>query len=211
MNRRDFWNGLLGLAIVISLIVGLFAFLRWVVDKVSTLESQISVAIIAGSVTVLVAIMSHAVQVFITRQQEREAAQRAAKTALYESLVTHWFNVMNIGKQDNKQGQNVRVDSKTIQTQNQITQKVILWGSDSVITSYRRWWRMVLRAGDDTNPAELFARFEDVLFALREDLGHRNKGLDRKDLLSLFINDIDDVNLQDYPRAGDKKKRQEEE
>jgi hypothetical protein len=48
----------------------------------------------------------------------------------------------------------------------------------------------------------MMSKFEDLLFAFRKDLGHRNRNLDRKHLLSLFINDIHAVDLSDFPRDG---------
>lgn len=44
--------------------------------------------------------------------------------------------------------------------------------------------------GSKPNVSTLFL-FEDVLFSLRGDIGHSNKGLSQGDLLALFVNDID--------------------
>lgn len=205
MKNRNLWNGLLGLTVVILIAAGLFLFIRWVVEKVSTLESQTSAAVIVGSVTILVAVMGHAVQVFITRQREREEARREAKTELYEAFMVHWFKVMQIGKQSGTQGQSGRIDTKTLGTQNEITQRMILWGSDSVIVAYGDLWRAVLNQQGVKNPHEMLARFEDVMFAMREDLGHKNKGLDRRDLLSLFITDADSQEFDKFPRSRNRK------
>lgn len=32
--------------------------------------------------------------------------------------------------------------------------------------------------------------FEDLMLEIRKDLGHKNKGFEKGDVLSLFINDI---------------------
>ena len=37
----------------------------------------------------------------------------------------------------------------------------------------------------------LFA-YEDLLYAVRRDLGHGNRGLKRGDILALFVNDIEE-------------------
>ena len=34
---------------------------------------------------------------------------------------------------------------------------------------------------------------EKIFYAIRHDLGHKNKNLERGDILRLFINDIDEV------------------
>ena len=38
---------------------------------------------------------------------------------------------------------------------------------------------------------QMMFAFEDLLFAIRKDLGHSNAGLGRGDLLRGFVNDID--------------------
>jgi len=37
------------------------------------------------------------------------------------------------------------------------------------------------------------SEWEKVLFAIREDLGHDNSGLETGDLLRIYVNDIDDL------------------
>lgn len=34
---------------------------------------------------------------------------------------------------------------------------------------------------------------ENLLLAIRKDMGHKNKGLQQGDILSLFINDVDET------------------
>ena len=49
-----------------------------------------------------------------------------------------------------------------------------------------------IQDADTVNPETLFA-FERFMLAMRRDLGHRNRGLGRKDVLRLFITDIDTI------------------
>ena len=41
------------------------------------------------------------------------------------------------------------------------------------------------------DPAKSLFVLENMLFAIRRDLGHKNKNLKQGDLLSLFVTDID--------------------
>lgn len=168
-------------------------------ERASTLESQTSSAIVAGAVAILIAAMGHAFQATWNRRREIEEAQRPAKVELYESFIDNWFTVMNIGRQETAQTLNARQQAKLTETQGRITQKMLLWGSDEVISAYQRWWRVALRASDGSNHEEFMARFEDVLLAFRHDLGHKNKGLARTHLLSLFINDVEKLDPSKYP------------
>ena len=70
-----------------------------------------------------------------------------------------------------------------------LAQSLLIWGSAPVIDAFNQW-RMAVKV-DAGTPTSLFA-FEDLLFAIREDLGNDRKNLGRGDLLRVFVNDIDD-------------------
>jgi hypothetical protein len=210
VKSRETLNLVLGLGILAAAGAGLFLLIRWVVERASTLESQTSSAIIAGAVAVLIAAMGHAFQVTWNRRRQIEEAQRPAKTELYEEFIDNWFTVLNIGRQDTTQSVTARKQAKFGETQSKITQKMILWGSDEVISTYQRWWRVAQRADVGSSNEELIVRFEDVLFAFRRDLGHKNKGLDRAHLLSLFINDIEKLDLSKYQLKAAKGQRRKD-
>lgn len=61
-------------------------------------------------------------------------------------------------------------------------------GGDDVIATWVKFRKYVLN--EDFKYQGLFL-IENVLFAIRSDVGHSNKGLKKGDLLTLFINDID--------------------
>lgn len=204
MKNREFLSGILGFGLLTIFGVGLFLIIRWLVEKVSTLQSQTSSAIIAGAVAIVLAVMSHAVQLYLTRKRETEEAQRPAKIELYETFMEHWFDAMNNVRTAFGQDRPAQIDEETLQAQHKIMQRMILWGSDEVTIAYRRFWRALLRVEEPDDMEELMARLEDLLFAFRHDLGHRNKGLDRADLLSLFINDIEKMDLSRFPRPRQK-------
>jgi hypothetical protein len=52
-------------------------------------------------------------------------------------------------------------------------------------------WRRSPEAADDKDLRPLLI-WEQVLFAIRADLGHNNTGLHRRDLLRLYVNDMDE-------------------
>jgi hypothetical protein len=78
----------------------------------------------------------------------------------------------------------------------------MIWGSDDVFkefATFRRQSVALAAKRQQTLPqGELSAEslqalltFEKLLYAIRADVGHKNKGLVEGDLLSLFVNDID--------------------
>src|SRR2546423_12382838 len=78
---------------------------------------------------------------------------------------------------------------------NEFAKKIMVWGSDDVLLKYVLFRRTVPEGG-----AETFAAVESLLYAIRADIGHRNKNLKTGDLLSVLINDtegfLDESNTQ---------------
>ncbi|MDU2353332.1 MAG: hypothetical protein E7D92_01810, partial [Anaerococcus sp.] len=63
------------------------------------------------------------------------------------------------------------------------------WGSDEVV---RKWIEIRTSSlNSDSNSINNLFVLEDIIFLIRKDLGQKNKGLKRGDILSFFINDID--------------------
>lgn len=66
-----------------------------------------------------------------------------------------------------------------------VPQKLVLWASEPVIKEHNKYLRL-----DRTEDVTMF-EFEKFLFALREDLGYSNEGLQKGDLLHLFLKGVD--------------------
>lgn len=67
------------------------------------------------------------------------------------------------------------------------SQKMIVWGSDEVLSAYlglKRATKAFLKEPSLENLAEQFWTLEELLLAIRSDLGHKNEGLRRGALLS---------------------------
>jgi hypothetical protein len=74
------------------------------------------------------------------------------------------------------------------------TESLILWGSEEVITSYRTFRKVFMnRTLNSSLTLEEINILENLLLTIRKDMGHNNKNLQQGDILSLFINDIDEV------------------
>ena len=66
----------------------------------------------------------------------------------------------------------------------------MVWGSDDVLREFIAYRRFIVNRAED-QPAEVLFAYENLVATIRSDLGHKNKDLKRGDVLSLFINDID--------------------
>jgi hypothetical protein len=81
-----------------------------------------------------------------------------------------------------------------IKHMSKFTESLILWGSEDVIKSYRDF-RMFFMQRKPNGPLSIeeVNLLENLLLTIRKDMGHKNKNFQQGDILSLFINDIDDV------------------
>jgi hypothetical protein len=66
-------------------------------------------------------------------------------------------------------------------------QKAIIWGSDEVIASFSAFRQSSFEGAD---PLAVAIAVERMLFAIRRDLGHKNKSLKPGSILGTFINDL---------------------
>ena len=99
-----------------------------------------------------------------------------------------WFRVV-LGQ---KSPENAVSQEDMIKFMTTFTQKLMLWGSDSVLKEYTRFRQSSMSASGEQDASNTLLVLEDLLFAIRADMGHRNSGLRRGDLLALFVNDIDE-------------------
>ena len=81
---------------------------------------------------------------------------------------------------------------------NDLAKQLVIWGSPAVINSFTAWKSSVAPEGSVASIEATFG-FEELLLALRADLGRHNDGLEKGDLLRVFVNDIDDYLPQAPP------------
>ena len=134
---------------------------------------------IAGVITVT---LTH----YWTKKREIEETHRLRKSEIYRDFV-----------------QNAIVKSfqgaKQEQTQQEIAENLedfifsfvgalIVWGAPDVIHAYRQFQK-----SSETDLKAVFSSADDLLLAIRKDLGHSNKGLKQHDLLALFLKGDTDI------------------
>ena len=155
-------------------------------NYVATLPPAQGATLIAAAVAGVISLFG----IYLNRRAEKvreiEASLRPRKAEVYEEFTRFWVGAL-LGMRD---GKVTVTDEETKAFFSTSTQKLIVWGSDEVIAANRRFRRSSLesKGGLDT-----MLQFENLLFAIRRDLGHRNEGLTTGDILGLWVNDIDEV------------------
>ena len=150
------------------------------------LNPNVAASIIAASATVLMATLSVLLSKYLEIRALVFKEHRDKKIPIYEDLIRFFFRVMF----QSKKGKPLS-ESDMLNFFEGFVAKVTVWGSDDVVKAFGDFKRRApeIQAGDD--PKEIIFLSEKLLFAIRRDLGHKNKNLKQGDLLSLFITDID--------------------
>ena len=177
--------GLISLAVLAGLVWVLYTVLARLVAHLMTLSPNVAASIIAASATVLVATLS----VLLAKRLEIRTLifkeHRDKKIPIYEGLIKFFFDVMFKAKK----GAPVS-EAEILDFLQGFVEKITVWGSDDVLKAVIAFKS---QASDVTaqDPAKSLFVLENMLFAIRRDLGHKNKNLKQGDLLSLFVTDID--------------------
>lgn len=192
MKETKWWHVLLGIIIVLVIFIVGWISLSFLWNELREifvgLKKEVAAALIAGVATVLVSVLSVILTKYYERKRKIEQEIREKKIPMYVEFVEFWFRVLY---SKNITGKKIE-EKEMIEFFSDFTQKVMVWGSDEVLILWSRYRRAFVDIEDpkSVSPEKLFD-FEDLLMAIRKDMGHKNKGVIKGDLLGLFINDID--------------------
>ena len=201
MKKTSGWQTILGIIILLG-IGGLLAWgivklwlLFW--DYISHSKPEIGAAIIAASGTIIVSVLSVVLARWIERNKEldqkrREVEQEIRKQYLpiYQELIVFLFKLFNLSKTGK-----TMTEEEVSQFFSDFTQKTLVWGSDKFLKDFSIFRDSSVaqaKKGVATpeETAKIAIALENLLYSIRAECGHENKGLSRGDLLVLFINDI---------------------
>ncbi len=180
---------LFGLALLVLLVWGIYYLILRTARGLSNLKSELAVAIIAASASVMVSIVSLVVSKALDRRAALLQELRAKKTPIYEQFISTLYKVVfasNLGKEISQE--------ELIEFFADFTEKLTIWGSDDVIKAWRAFRLSLPESApisERESSAETLFQYESLLFAIRKDLGHKNQGFKKGTLLGLFVNDID--------------------
>lgn len=179
---RHVLSQLLGFAVLAVAGYGLYVIARESVRIFTSLDSDISVAIIAAAATVFISVLSIVLGKVYEAKSLVQKEHREKKVPVYEDLMQFMFRIL----MSSKTGEAVS-EKEMMDFMFSFNQRMMVWGSDEVLASWVAWRKS---ATSGSEPFGLMFRYEKLILAIRQDLGHRNKKLDTGDVLSLFINDI---------------------
>ncbi|WP_104193874.1 hypothetical protein [Cryobacterium sp. M25] len=139
---------------------------------------------LAGAVALLlVPVVTYFTTHALDLGRSRESAIRIQKNQIYDDLMAGMLDMLGMGPTGTKytpeQIQVLFADA---------TPRLMTYGSRSVILAWNAFRQETAKAGR-SNQSILFA-FEDLLMALRSDLGHAGRRHQRGEILGMFVTDI---------------------
>lgn len=171
-----------------SLVYGVFLAAKASFRVVTSLDSDIAVAIIAASATVFVSVLSLVLGKIHETRIAIQKDLRERKVPAYEGLLSSVFQML----MGDKIGKPIS-EKEMLKFFFEYNNKMMIWGSDAVLADWSKWRKMLIASADSGGnglvPAML--QYEKLILSVRRDLGHKNAGLNRGDILALFINDLD--------------------
>jgi hypothetical protein len=182
-----------GLLLIASLVYGAFELIRIGLTAFAALDKTLAAAIIAASATVIVSVTTVVLgNVYASRIQVQKE-NRDRKIPVYEHLLTFFFRFMN----SEKTGE-VFDEVELVKFGQEFNRQFMVWGSDAVVSAYVKWRMYITRQTSPPDPKESLFLLEDLIFAIRRDLGYKNNGLTAGDILAVFVNDVQSL----LPRAN---------
>ncbi|MBW7865981.1 MAG: hypothetical protein H3C30_16380 [Candidatus Hydrogenedentes bacterium] len=170
------------LLIVTTVTAGLI-FLLWLIFSKLFLHGEKSLStLITSSVTIIISVGTVAYVQWKTKVREIENSHRPKKAEIYklfmDKAVINILKATKDGTIDTEQ-----FNKELMELFYSFTGDVIIWGSPEVICAYTAF-----RTHSSDKETILF-KLDDLLKAMRKDLGNSNFGLVRAALVKLFITD----------------------
>ena len=171
--------GLLGL-----FILGVFGFIiKFFISIIFEQDAKLGATLLTVFASVLTVVLSKVWELKIKNLQEN----RGKKEPIYEELLSFLFKIVKA----TKKGETVSEDEMEDFIFN-FTEKVMIWGSDDVINAFYNFKKVGANTEISGNSdVKIADAIEELILAVRKDLGHSNNGLNKGKLLGLFIVDYD--------------------
>lgn len=186
---QNIFVALISLGLIALVSWGLFKVVIYFIELFSELSNAVAASIIAAIGTVLISVISVITTKYFDKKREIRKEHREKKIPVYEELISFMLKVIlskNIGKKPPNEHEITIFLMK-------FTEKIIIWGSDDVLKSYQFFREELIKtqqSSDKTSLTNVIFNFENLILEIRKDLGHKNKDIDKGDILSLFVNDI---------------------
>lgn len=176
------------LGIIVYIVVWLLGlFLGYVgsfVNRLSSMDAVVIVALITGSVSILGVVISSIVSKIIEYRQNTKRYLYEKREEPYSEFIEMVYKIQDKGKAK----ENIN-DEEMLDNIFSFSKKLTLWGSNKVIKKWLAFRKISQEQNDNT---ENLFMLEEIIFEIRKDMGQKKSGLEKGDILAFFVNDIKD-------------------
>lgn len=184
-QRHPKWNTFFAFIILFLLGIGASFLLKIIgkgiikfIDSLIELSSKLDAVIIVALITAIVTIISGVISKIIDYKQKRNEYLSQKREEPYAEFINVYYKMQEkITKGDVYSQEEMFDDIQKFQ------KKLMLWGSNRVIRSW-----IDFRENANSNETSTLFYMENILYAIRKDMGYKNLGKGK--LLSMSINDF---------------------
>ncbi len=171
----------LGLGLVAVTILGTFYAVRAAVGFLTSASPQLGSAIVGAGGLIAVALVANVWSKQLEHRRQIQEEQRKKKAEVYEEFMGFWFELLTGNEsEDDPEAFQEKVEGYV----RGFTHKLATWGSEPFLKEYGQFKEKI-----KYDPDGAMLHFESVLLAIRANLGYKNKGLNRGDLLKIFLDE----------------------
>jgi hypothetical protein len=181
-RRQEFLTAFVTLGLLAILIWGVVSLLLAIF---SGLDPNVASASIAGLTGVILLVVGQ----YFNRSREIREAHRDKKVRMYGGFMEMLGNAMRSTKENSDY--RMEDDPEAVTRLFELNRDAILWSSPPVIKAL-----LDLKIPVGESPASIMLRMDDLLKAIRKDLGLSNWGLPRGQLVKMFLRnpaELDDL------------------
>jgi len=174
-----------GIVITVVLLIVLFAWAIWAGG-----DAKHSQGLVAASAVVAAAIFSALITQQQVRQRELTESHRMRKIVVYEEFGDVYLNTLKLARVAKDEKKLAKGQADVVDLMFQFSKRAMLWASPEVLIAYNSYREY----GQNNKPdKELLLKVDDVLRAMRRDLGLSSSGLERGSFVSMFLTDPNEL------------------
>lgn len=160
-----------------------------IVNYITNIATSIDVVILVAIITGFASIVTSSFKGYVENKNKRREYLSAKREEPYREFIELFNKMLNNGK--NNYEYSTEEMTKDI---NDFNSKLTLWGSPKVVKKWNEYRNKTLDEEQNVPPEKTLYLLEEVMNQMRKDLGVKSVG--KKNLLSIFINDVGINNLK---------------
>ena len=175
----------LGMFYGIYKIIGKIAYdsINFVNHVVGTTDKVVIVALISGVISIIGIVITSIIGKKLEYKLNINKYLFEKREKSYQEFIELVYDIQILTKNGNEMQPKEMVDRIS-----KFSKQLTLWGSSKVIKKWLQFRRCSVE--EQKNTTEALFVMENIIFEIRKDMGQKGK-LDKGDLLSFFVNDID--------------------